>query len=346
MVAHGPGGTADPSLSLETDESGEYSGTLWAASDYYLALVSPSGVAAGSQRAFLSGSSEVVDFHISSREIRGRVVDQEGEPVEGAAVMLVWNVMSHVGTRTGAEGRFAFPLREEAGEAEVYARRIREPASETVSLAISPGEPIPPVTLTLPDPPRIEGRLLSAFGQAVPGARVWSYRSSATGAPTPVGRDTTGPAGSFAVPPAADAPTWIYASGPGCPLSLHAPPPLADGEVAELRCPDAASALRLHMLDAEGDGLAARRLILRHDGRVIPSEVLAGHLAALGLPVGSDGRGRLVLAGVAPGEYDLYLRDASNEATVAQGLRYGFVVSTTLRPLAATDLEVVVEEAP
>lgn len=343
--AQGPAGTRDPSLAVVTDESGEYSGTLWVPSLYYVLLLSLTGESFGSQQAYLSEPTEEVDFHVSAREIQGRVVNRDGEAVEDALVSLRWRNWLYTGTRTDGGGEFRFPLESDEGEAHLYARRPWQAPSEPVDLTISPGVPIPPVTLTLPDPERIEGRLLSADGDPIPGGRVWSYRGSALGAPTLAGAGTTRPDGSFELPPAVGAPTWIYTSGPGCPLGVHAIAPSPAGEGVELRCAAAPAALRLQLLDAEGEGLAGRALILRFDGQVIPSEVLRDHLGMLGLPAGSDGRGRLLLAAVSPGDYDLYLADSSNEATVAQGLRHGFVGTTTLPPRTATDLELFVEDA-
>jgi hypothetical protein len=163
LRAAGPAGTRDPEVSVSTDDSGEYAATLWTPSEYYLQVTRSGGSGYVFERAFLSQATEAIDFHLSDREIRGRVVDPDGEPVPDAFVSFTWNRRSHTGAQSGADGE-------------------------------------------------------------------------------------------------------------------------------------------------------------------------------------SDGQGRLVLAGVAPGEYELFLRKSSNEYTVAQGLRHGFVTSTTLAPLTATDLEVVVDD--
>lgn len=348
----GPGGGGDPLFSTTSDEEGEYSATLWEPSDYYFKLASPENVSITTAREDMSGPEERVDFHLPAREIRGRVVDEDGRPVEGARVGVRWTGPSNAGFTgrsssnfgTRDDGTFALPLRYEAADVELYAMRRWAERGESVHLSIAPGEPVPPVTLVLAEDERAAGRLVTVRGEPVRGGRVWSYRAPSGGAPTFVGAAWTEPDGSFGVPRAEGAPTWIYASGPGCPLNVYpAPPPDPEGTL-ELRCPEGPATLRLRMLDGQGTELSGRSLILRHEGRVIPFELLADHLASLGLPAASDGRGRLVVASVAPGDYDVYLHQSANEATVAQGLRYGFVVSTTLAPAAATDLEIVVDE--
>jgi len=47
------------------------------------------------------------------------------------------------------------------------------------------------------------------------------------------------------------------------------------------------------------------------------------HLAQLGLPPESDGAGRLVLAGLAPGDVDLYLMGLAYEGSIARGVAEG-----------------------
>jgi len=54
----------------------------------------------------------------------------------------------------------------------------------------------------------------------------------------------------------------------------------------------------------------------------------------------------LILPLLSPGTYELFLASASNEATVAQGLRYGFLTAADLLPGAVTELAVEIEDEP
>lgn len=338
----GPGGSRDEIAHATTDDEGAFHAVLWTPGDYYLLLSGPSGVPFTSKRAYLEEPVEEVNFLLSEREIRGRVVDQDGEPVEEIPVSLTWNRSAHVGARTDAAGEFSFPLGSEEGDASLSARGAGYAPSEVVHRTVVNGAPIPPVTLTVRELERIRGRL-TAGGAPVANGRVWSFRATPGGAPTTLGFDRTGPEGTFEAPPAPGAATWLYASGPGCPLEVHeVAPPIPPGQV-ELRCGSIPAGLRLRLLGGDGSPLDRRSLILRHEGRVIPRDVLRDHLAVLGVPAATDGRGWLVLPALAPGDYELYLGDASNEATVAQGLRHGFLAAVTLVPQRVHELEIVVD---
>ena len=70
------------------------------------------------------------------------------------------------------------------------------------------------------------------------------------------------------------------------------------------------------------------------------------HLSGLHLSTATDGGGRLLLVGLAPGNYDLYLAEATNQALVAGGSSQGFLTTASLAPLTTSELEVTVEATP
>jgi|HubBroStandDraft_3_1064219.scaffolds.fasta_scaffold56655_1 hypothetical protein len=62
----------------------------------------------------------------------------------------------------------------------------------------------------------------------------------------------------------------------------------------------------------------------------------------LGLPAESDGSGRLVLAGMAAGDYDLFLSPPGSEGAILAGLGWGFLTSVSLPALATTEIQLTV----
>ena len=100
----------------------------------------------------------------------GEVVDPAGEAVEGA-----WVALGQATARSGAGGTFALELGQ-AGELAGRALRAVKPGYLPAELARRPGEAWPePLVLALGDAPLvIEGRVLDARGEPVPGAEVWS----------------------------------------------------------------------------------------------------------------------------------------------------------------------------
>lgn len=76
------------------------------------------------------------------------------------------------------------------------------------------------------------------------------------------------------------------------------------------------------------------------------SEVLAMHLSSLHLLSATDGGGRLLLVGLAPGNYEIYLAEATSLDLVAKGLPNGFLTASSLAPLTTTELEVTLEAVP
>ena len=155
----------------------------------------------------------------------------------------------------------------------------------------------------------------------------------------------TGTDGGFNVARAAGARTRIFASGPGCPLrsfSIRNDDP-ASREPLTLACTAMPANLQLVLVDAEGKPVPQRAVALRRGGEVFPADVVAAHLGRFGLTAFTDGSGRLALVGLEPGDYQIYLADASNPTTLAAGLPNGYVTAVSLPPLATAELEVKID---
>jgi hypothetical protein len=150
--------------------------------------------------------------------------------------------------------------------------------------------------------------------------------------------------GRFELPAVEGAATRVFATGAGCPLTSFTL--VASEEELILHCAELPASLELRFTDTQGKPVAGKSVFARREGVVIPEEVLAMHLTSLHLPTTTDGGGRLLLVGLAPGNYDLYLAEATNHELIASGSPHGFLTATSLAPLTTSELEVTVEAAP
>jgi hypothetical protein len=362
-----PGAPSEPDSEAVSDEAGKYELTLWSPGTYILGLKSPSGTPVAGHRQLTSAGDDeqTVNFDLAGSPLRGTVTDEAGQPVAEAKVALQgWEGQQLAAT--DGTGRFELDLQGK-GAATLRAFKIGYRETDPVDFQVLQDDvPVPPVTLVLKRKTTARGTVLSAAGAPVADALVISI------APTPDGPDAyratrSGADGTFEVevPPGAPPPR-VFVSGPSCPLSgfdLPALPgapatplPVSPGDAAGpeepesavapaiLRCPALPAALQLSLADDRGMPLAHAGLILRTGSTVVPHAVLVEHLMQLGLAPETDGGGNLVLAALAPGDYDLFLDLRSSEATVAAGSHEGFLASVTLPALETTEIQLTLRQ--
>lgn len=339
----------DEAASGVTDEEGAFEVTVWQPGEHVVSVRTPAGGPAGSRFVELIGPDEVVDFSLPEHSIVGRVVDDEGEPVASARIMLSGDFERGGNVMRMAEaddhGLFEVVWDRE-GTVQLQALKEGFAPSPKVRVTVSEAAPPPPVELVLEGRPALVGRVVGPTGAGVAGTRVWKVVDGEV--PRVVGEAVTGPDGGFEI--GGDAagergPLWV--SGLGCPLVVVAAPPA--GEPVEVHCSTAPGVLIVRMTSAApGVPLAGRSLLLKQETSsqgpaVVPEEILRLHLAALGLPAASDGTGTLVLA-LAPGSYELYLAGASSSESIARGLPHGFLGRVTVDPGVTSEVEVVERE--
>jgi hypothetical protein len=329
-----------------SDEAGHYELTLWTPGWYTLHLRSSARTpAAGHQELRTEGDEErKVDFELDASPLAGKVVDEEGRPVEKARVALRWQGL--LTADTDAEGRFEIEVEGE-GTGTLSAGKPGYREADPIDVLVKDGTATPPVTLTLKRKNTARATLLSADGHPVPGAWVGSSGFSLEQGPFLFSETRSNPEGTFEVevPPG---PSRLFVSGPACPLSGFDPPSMAGaaqtaGESPAppvLHCPPLPAALEMTLVDDTGKPLPHAGIILRRDGEIVPQSVLASHLRWLGLSSETDGGGHLILAGLAPGAYELFLAGLSSESTIAGGRRQGFLTAVVLSPLQTASLQV------
>jgi Carboxypeptidase regulatory-like domain len=335
-------GVKDVAASGTTDEEGEYETTLWSAGDYSLALTSPQGAPATAKRRQLESPDEEVDFQLDDAAVTGLVVDQMAKPVQGAAVMVRWKGPESTETRiavSSSDGTFSFPMIT-TGPVTLQAHLAGYRSTEPLPMEFVSGATLGPVKLVLRKEKTVRGVVTNAAGAPV--AQVWvaSYTLDAGEFARKIAATVTAADGSFELQIPENGAARFFVSGPGCPLAAVAV--ATPEQEAQIRCAVAPSALGVLIKDREGSPLTQASLILRRNGAVIPQDAIATHLALLQMPGETDGSGRLVLAGLAPGDYDVFLAGSTSEGLASLGTAHGFLGSFSLAPLALTEVDVQV----
>lgn len=337
----------EPVAEAVTDEDGAYEATVWDAGPHSLHLAGPEGRSADTEHADVQPPSVRVDFHLAPGDVEGVVVDEEGEPVAGASLRVIWEMagggrtMSSWGARE--DGTFRFPL--EAGGGTLELTAIHDGfRPETLRLALAEDTVPPPVVMTLRRGGLLQGRLVTAAGAPAAGATVQSFRQGADGGLERRASARTDSEGRFELLPAEPPPTRLFATGPGCPIT--AADVTDTSEPVVLTCPDSSGTLLLRFVDADGRPVAGELVLLRHGDLVMSFPVLGPHLSLLGQSLTSDGSGRLVIPGLPPGGYDVYLLRRTSEVLVAQGRPEGHAGSVTVLPGQTAELEVLVPPEP
>jgi len=334
----------EPVAETVTGEDGAYEATLWDAGPHSFHLLDPEGRWADTEHADVQPPSVRVDFHLAPGDVEGVVVDEAGEPVAEARLTVRWEMTG--GGRTmsslqaGDDGTFRFPLEAGGGTVELTASHDGF-RPETLRLPVAEDAVPPPVVITLRRGGLLEGRLLTAAGTPAAGATVQSFAPGPDGGLERRGSDRTDAEGAFELLPAEAPPTRLVASGPGCPIT--AADVTDPAEPVVLTCPDAAGTLLLRFVDAEGRPVAGEMVLLRYGDLVMSFPILVPHLSLLGQSPTSDGSGRLVIPGLPPGGYEVYLLRLANEVMVAQGRLEGHAGSVTVLPGQTAELEVLVE---
>jgi hypothetical protein len=330
----------DAEAEATTDEDGHYSMTIWT-QGYYLVLVrSPEGTPGASRRLRLDDDDDHLDFHFEDSGIEGVVVDEKGALLADASINLTWNLTSHRLGTTDAQGAFSFPI-SEPGTGRVQAAKSGYLAADPVEVVVKPDTPATPLLIRLKKAATITAHLTGAIGPAV-GASVQSYRVDPGGRTTFLGTAVAGPEGAFEVAAAEGAPTRLFVTGSGCPLSIFDLRPGA-GEDLTLSCSPVPASLVVTLQDQQNKPLAGRTVLVRREGAFFPESVLIDHLSRFRVPAASDGSGRVYLVGLAPGQYEVYLEDATDPSLVSLGVKQGYLTSADLAPAATVEMAITLD---
>lgn len=329
-------------------EDGVYEITLWQPGLHGFALfASPeSRVPLLEKSLVLEAEEEVntVDFFLEAASVRGKVLDEAGNPVAAAEVRLRWSGVERP-ERTNERGEFEFLL-ESKGSGDVKAEKEGYRPSQFQEVALEDEAELPPITLVLEKEKLFKGTLSSAAGVPVAGGWVGALKSVYGDEHIDSPREgRTDANGKFEVAPISGVRNRLFASGPGCPLSFF--DPLDSGGDLALRCQGQPAVLDLTLTDSEGRPIPNAEVVLRQGNVILPRALLNRHLFFLGLRAQTDASGRIVIPNLAPGEYDVFLASQSQiEGMIEAGSRTGYLQSARLIPLNTTRLQLTAGARP
>jgi len=328
---------AGTTLSAATDDEGRYELALWSSGHYWLRVRAGTDAASDSRRMWIASTGANVDFVLNRARLEGVVVNDREEPVPGSIVLVVFNQRS---SRIAAdpEGRFSFSVSGD-GVAKVRALHQSYRPSAEKEVAISASENVPPVILQLGKSDRLRGRLLSPAGIPIHGGAVISYERSGANPLKYLDSQVTDRDGRFESIRSTTGTTTFFVTGGGCSLSVL---DVAGNPVEEtvLRCVGDFAGFDLTVQSPTGEPHRHEALNIVQGSTIIPRAVLGQHLALMGLPPVTDASGRVVIVGLAPGSYQLYLMRASSEQSIAAGSNSGHLASLTLLPNDIAELRV------
>jgi hypothetical protein len=343
----------EPAFEVTTDVDGRYQGHLWKTGTYLVQLVDRTGAPAGGFRRTIVTGNETIDFDLGGGLLTGTVTDDMGASVAGARVAFTWEgdansvntLLSGLRGRmqwaveTDAAGRFGTLLEPRPGSGSLKASKNGFLPSESLAISLGDDEPAP-ISIVLRRAPMTRVRLVRPSGAPVVGAWLAAFPHPAIPRRIDGRTDADGRAELGFEPQSP--PGVVYFSGPGCPLSAALLPTTPTAETA-MTCPAGVSGLLLSFRDVRGQTMAGEEVLLRGPtGAVVPREVVATHLAALGLPSVLATDGRKALLYLAPGSYEVYSAAEANEDTIRQGLPNGFLGRVELSAGSTAELEVVV----
>ena len=304
-----------------TGEDGRYEAVLFTEGPHdFVLFVGEAPVE--SKPAFVPKGGVEVDFDLNEHAVRGRVVDDDGGPVEAATVALRLGTFHRL-VDSAQDGRFEFPILGR-GTARLVASRSGFRDSDPSLLEIGDGPPPEPV-LTLTRLPAVRGRLLFASGSPAPAQPV----ASVDGSGRVLEEARTDAEGRFELP-GEPGTTWLLTGGPACALATSRATP--GPEEVVLRCAPLPATLSLVLRDEAGSLLPREALLLRLNGGPVPGPFLQRHLASLGLPATTDAAGRIDLVALAPGLVEAFAARATSLLSIAGGHLGGLLTTRMLAP--------------
>ncbi len=103
----------EATASAHTDEEGRYEVTVWSPGEHYALATTPTGIPAAGKQIELEPGENVLDFELDGAGISGLAVDESGNAIEGAGIVVRWRGESGQGSRvgrSGSDGMFYFPM--------------------------------------------------------------------------------------------------------------------------------------------------------------------------------------------------------------------------------------------
>lgn len=277
-----------------TDARGAFHGEIWESGNF-LGKVWRDRTTAGHVVDLVLPERGPVTIDVPDRHVRGRVVDEHGDVIPGALVILrtaTGDVTQSLRATARTDGTFEF-FGVEPGEQILTARAPSHLNSDTIAFDLTPGSGSREFEIALAHGEQQELKVVDSHGEAIAGATLvaacdGNVKSIAV-------TDNTGSA--------------PLATPPGVRCSFYALP--QEGSLAAahthgtVRVPPAASSLRLQLLTDTNEPLGDVSLLMRVNGEMIPPAV-GRQFALRGFDLTTAEDGSVSLARIPSGTYEFW----------------------------------------
>lgn len=285
------------STDLVTGDDGGFEGALWEPG-LYTASVREDRTA-GPHIADVTLSAKPLSIDVPDRDVTGRVVGEDGQPIGGATVILrtqdEGSTLS-IRTTSGADGRFAFfGVRE--GSQSLSARAPSYLHTDSAPFELHGPSAHHAEDLELAHGTLQSVRLVDARGGPIAGASLFTTCDGQIKATT-----LTDAAGRAQAALSADGSCVVYALPKEGSFAVGR---ISGREPLVLRVPDGTSSLRLALQSDDGSVFSDLWLLMRIDGSVVPPSI-ARQLAGRGLSLVTDSAGSISLSHIPPGTYEFW----------------------------------------
>ena len=287
---------------VHTDANGVVEAPLWQMGDFLTSIAASglrSQVVMGT-RLYGVGTIEW-PVELPRRSVTGRVVDEAGQGVAGARIMLKSRGVDHnplVVTHSDRDGRYAYDA-VPAGEQSVTVQADGYLLPDPVGFRLGEDDRGHEVIVPLRRGAARSVRVLQTNGNPSGGAYVLAVAAGAL-----TSKATTDLEGRASFSTAGNPPVLVFVVAPDGSFAARRDP-AADQELV-VRLPEARSSLRIALRTAAGVPVSRVRLMMRLDGELVSPAVLEYMEVLQGIRLQSNRAGEIELSRIPAGTYEFW----------------------------------------
>jgi len=303
--------------SVTTDSEGSVTEEVWQPGTYMAIVTQRPLIPFWRETEHIDGDKNRWAISVPNRRLLGRVIDDStGQPIRDARVEVTMKNDDHsnyVALRSGEDGRFelgAFP----AGSYMLAVSKSGYQSSQTSWITVdeTAANQTPEVRLKAAGNRSVV--VTNAFGAPVSAAVYVSTRNGTF----PVG--ATGEDGHFLLPVSPEDYGMVFVLPRSGSIGVARFDSLAKGaDDILVQVPEGNASLDIDCETASGAALTGVAVLLRINGVLLPIPVLEGMINYQGLPMFSDGQGRLLLTHLPAGRYEIWPLDRQQLNAVTSG---------------------------
>ena len=300
--------------SLTTDSEGSVTEEVWQPGTYMAIVTQQPLIPFWRETEHIDGDKNRWSISVPNRRLLGRVIDDStGQPIRDARVevtMKNYDRPAYVALRSGEDGRFelgAFP----AGSYMLAVSKSGYQSSQTSWITVdeTAANQTPEVRLKAAGNRSVV--VTNAFGAPVSAAVYVSTRNGTF----PVG--ATGEDGRFLLPVSPEDYGMVFVLPRSGSIGVARFDSLVKGaDDILVQVPKGNASLEIDCETTSGAALTGVAVLIRINGVLLPIPVWEGMINYQGLPMFSDGQGRLLLTHLPPGRYEIWPLDRQEVSAV------------------------------